>query len=562
MRTAPSARSARPFLVLAAALISQLSAGMLYWWPALTPGLQHHLRLTAPEATALVATANSGSALGILGGLFHSRAGSRWTAAAGLAGCAASYLALAALVHAPPPPAPRAVFAVCCALALAVNIFSYMVYSSAMAAAAALFPRRFRGRVVGLCASMYGAAAGVAGAVQAAFFPSLADTFSLLVYAAAFAAIGLVLALLSYPDKETFRVDPPDQAPPEYGAVQEAEDPPAEWSGDDSLRAISGSVEASLVRAYYVAWALVGSLIASAVAEVFDLPHLAQMTCAVAVVAAMLSFSLLPLRSSLIVEVQEGSSGALTPVVEPLPPFASVAFEPRYLYLCLGFLVLVGGGGVALLVQAPLLMKSVLYAGADPATTFYDDEKVSRAVRIVVVIFSACNVTARLGIGAIMDWGDDAVERHLWKFDVMLNDSYVMGLALLGIAFARSSVIYIPVALVGLCYGTWFSTSPALTTLWFGVRSFPRNFALLGALVTVASATMASTIPSALRSAFGSWVNLSVAGSESAEVEHVCNGIWCSLPIFCLLAALQSVMYGLGRNLRPYVESKAEARGY
>lgn len=564
MRLSPLPRTARPFLVLAVSLVAQLSAGMLYWWPALTPGLKHHLHLTNGQATALVVTANSGSLLGILGGFFHTRYGSRATATTGALGLAFCYATLARLVAIAPPPMSNVyVFALCIAIALTTVTFSYMVYSSSMSAAASLFPRAFRGRIVGLCASMYGGAAGFAGSVQSGFFPSLQDTHALLIFVSAFAFLPGLLALFLFPDKETFRVNPSVLQSQNYVSLRTAQAPITTTPTHIMpLEDITGHIEPRLRSGYVVAWALVGSIQVSVIAGVLDLSSFMQRWCAIAVILAILCYAILPLRSSLVVESETMPGDRELQNSEPLPPFISVAMDLRYLYLCLGCTVLVAGGGIALLVQAPSIIERNLFMGKEASSVQYDAELVNRLTRVLVVIFSACNLTARLGVGGIMDWGQTAVERLLWKYDIMVTGTFFMGIALLAIAFVQSTAIFVAVAMIGFCYGTWYSTTPTLTTLWFGVRSFPRNFALVGPFVTIGSLTLASTVPNLLRSMFGEWVELKLLDGPSNQVEQVCNSLLCSAPTFCLLGMLQFIMYALGLKMRSSVQEKAEVHGF
>lgn len=557
MRTA-DVRVARPLVVLCVALVCQLSAGMLYWWPALTSGLQSALSLSNSGATALVATANSGSVLGILGGIFHDHFGSRKTAVAGSAGISLCFLSLALLVAFPlPSHAQSLTLWICLLVTVAIVMFAYMLYSSCITAAAAVFGKRYRGRVVGLSAAMYGASAGVFGALQAALFPSIAQTRELLLFFSAFSVVPALLAAATFPDTEVYAVETPSAPAAGYRAVQLAEAESSE-DGDDASNS-DAHISARLVLAYRVAWALVVTLQATAVSSALELSTAMQRICATAVTVAIMSLFLIPVGSSLVVHEEEPREAVLS---EPEPPFSVVARDWRYIYLCFGFFALVGGGGVAVLVQAPGLVASRMYEHAMPAMTKWDPEEVSRGVRSFVVLFSAFNVMARLFIGGVMDWGENAVERHKWKNDIMLTDAFVMTCALLGIAFAKSWALFLAVAFVGFCHGTWFASTPALTTLWFGVQSFPRNYALVGPFAAVGSATLASTMPSLFRSKFGDWTVLHVKGGHPDELERVCTGLMCSIPTFCVLAALQCLMYILGRRLRPLVAREAECCGY
>lgn len=557
-------RTARPFLVLAVALVAQSSAGMIYLWSALTPGLKHNLYLTNAQSTSLVAVANSGTVLGILGGIFHSHTGSRITTATGLLGIALCYASLAGLITISPSPESNAsVFTFCMVVAFSTVVFAIMVYGASLTAAASLFPHVFRGRVVGLCAAMFGGAAGIAGSIQAGFFPSLQDTRACLIFLSVFALFPGFLSLVLFPDKETFQVDPSTHHFQSYGSSCTTQNSSAASPAHDiTLQGIPDHVEPRLRHAYHIAWILVGCIQGSAVVGVLDLSNFWQRLCAIAVISVLCSYAILPLSSSLTVEAETMSASQELQNSEPLPSWVSVTTDIRFLYLCLGFLVVVGGGGICLLVQAPTIISRILYVGQDALTAQYDAELVNRMVRVIVVIFSTCNVTARLGLGAIMDWGHSASERLLWKCDILVSTSFFMGVALLAIAFVQSSEIYIAAAMIGLCFGTWYSTCPALITLWFGVRSFPRNFALLSPLIAVSSLTLASWFPNIMRSTLGEWVDLNVVGGAAGEVERVCNSSSCSVPLFGLLSLLQFIVFILGLKMRTTVQEKGEVQGF
>lgn len=558
MRQSAKPRTARPFLVLSVALILQLCAGTVYWWPALAPGLKHNLHLTNGQVTAIVVAANSGSSLGILGGIFHERAGSRAAAVTGSLGITLCYATLAFLVkYAPPAESSALSFIFCMISALSTALFSYMVFSTSITAAASLFPRAFRGRVVGLCSSMYGASAAVAGSIQSGFFPSLDDTGALLICTTAFSLLATMLALASYPDKETYRVHPClDDSSHSYNTLPST--PFSSLHTPNRIvphQEIASHVEVRLQSAYRSAWFLVGLLQVCVVAGLLEMPRFIRSSCAVAVITVVISYALMPLRSTLIVEEEIVPEAHRYEEVEP--SFVSVASDVRYMYICLGFLVLVGSG-IAMLVQAPHIVESSFLSREDGRNSLYDPEQMNRLVRVLVVVFGTFNLISRLGIGTIMDWGSSGVEQLMWKYDLMHADSLLMGLALLALAVLPLTGIYFAAALVGLSYGTWMATASALATLWFGVRSFPRNFAIPGIFVSLASVTLASTLPSILRSMFGEWIDVKIAGGAPNEFEHVCIGICCSGALLCLLAALQFLMYGFGLMMRATVKEGAE----
>lgn len=532
----------RPFLILSVALFSELSAGMLYWFAALTPGLQFSLALSDPQSLIIIAIANSGSIFGILPGLFHDRFGSRITASVSAAAISLCFLAFLALILLAVPLTSHPVVAwTCFALTFLMSTFSYGLYSSCLTAAVVMFPQRFRGRIVGLCSCMYGASAGVYATIQAAFFPVLAATKGLLLFVAAFSALPCVLAWFVFPDGRHYRLGGGNKDEGVYQAIERVE------------VLAEPDLEGRMRLAYRLCWGLVICLQIAAVIQVVEFPLFVERICAAAILVAIFSFAILPVRSRVVAREVEGERrGDMV-----LPPFSTVLMDVRYLYMCLGFFVMIGGGGAALLVQARALVVSRLYESAE-AGSKWDDDVVGKSVRTLVLLFAAGNVTSRLIVGEIADWGETNKERLVWKYDILVFDAFLLAFGLLGIAFGHWVVLYISVALIGVSHGTLFSTTPALTTLWFGVQSFPRNFAILGVFLALASASIASTVPAYFREHFGNFVDVPQLADVGRTTRRVCTGLVCSAPAFGFLAALQSIMFLLGRALRPYVRRKAE----
>lgn len=557
----PEPKVARPFLILAVALVSQLSAGMLYWWPALVPGLQATLALSDRQASALVACANSGPVLGVLGGLFHSRFGSRSTALVGSAGISSCFLTIAVLISAPIPPAVQS-FAlwICFFVTLSIVTFSYMLYSSCFTAAVAMFEKKNRGSIVGLSTGMYGAAAGVFGALQAALFPSVTQTANMLFFFSAFSFIPFLLCAAIFPGVESYDAEgtPMQQQsrdqPVQTTELQETEPLVVGEENDDRNTS-------AIVMTYYVAWAVVIILQLSGVSQAFELPQMLYQGTAVILTIAVLGFFVPSIVAPhVIYERQSLDTSAAQ--ARPEPPLREVLTDRRFLYLCFGTLTLVGGGGVALLVQAPNLAQSRIYLGAMPSSTKFDPEVVNRVVRSYVTVFSGCNMAARLIVGRVMDWGNTAIERHMWKYNIVLSASLAISIALFTVGFAQSWLLYLAIAVVGFCHGTWFASTPALVTVWFGVQQFPRNQGLISSFVLIGSTTLASTFPDLLRFAFGEWATLHVLGGLPNEIHQVCAALICTMPSFSLLAVAQMIFYISGRRLRSYVRHKMELYAY
>lgn len=532
----------RPFLTLSVALFSELSAGMLYWFAALTPGLQSSLSLSDPQSLIIIAIANSGSVFGILPGLFHDRFGSRITASVSAAAISLCFLAFLILILLPLPTISRPNIAwICFALTFLMSTFAYGLYSSCLTAAVVMFPQRFRGRIVGLCSCMYGASAGVYATMQAAFFPVLAATNGLLLFVAAFSALPCALAWFTFPDGRRYRLEGESKSEGGYQAVEGIE------------RLAEADLEARIRLAYRLCWGLVVCLQTAAVVQVVGFSQFVQRVCATAILIAIFSFAILPVRSRVVArEVERDRSRGVA-----LPPFLTVLMDARYLYMCFGFFIMIGGGGAALLVQARDLVVSRLYEDVETGGK-WDDDAVGRLVRTLVLLFATGNVTSRLSVGGIADWGETNAERLVWKYDILVFDAFLLMLGLLGIAFGHWVALYASVVLIGVCHGTLFSTTPALTTLWFGVQSFPRNFAILGVFLALASASIASTVPAYFREYFGRFVDVPQAADIGRPARRVCAGLMCSAPAFGFLAALQCVMFLVGRALRPYVRRQAE----
>lgn len=554
--------SLRPFLILVAALFSQICAGTPYWWPAISQGLKRSLALSDAQTVAIVAAANSGSTLGFIGGFTHERYGSRATACLGSVGIGASFLTLAVLTSYPLPQAiayPGVSFWICLAASVSCVTFSFMLYSSCMCTAVAVFPLRYRGRIVGLCSGMYGASAGVFGCLQSAFFPSVDKTPHLLYFASAVCFVPAIVVGLYFPrsDKYILVVEPET----EYSLLQSRE--ADSYSSTESVtpRTALGSGEANdttrrLGAAYCIAWALVLSLQIAAAGDWVGVSRGYQILCGLLMAVALSSFFLLPPQSTARISIgadeQQAMSGRAS---NALYPFSYVAKDKRYLYLCFGFFAVVGGA-IAVLVQAPNLVASRLYSNTDGAPSEWNSEVVGKLVRSLVVVFSACNVSARLLIGSIMDWGETATDREMWKYTILVTDTLLMTISIVGVAFARSWALYTAVGAVGFCLGAWFSSAPALCSIWFGVASFPRDFGLLGPFTALGSATLASVVPAFMSRLFASrdsWIALPANTLDTESTARACTSLLCFAPPFCLLALLVFAMFAMGYGLRDRV---------
>lgn len=375
-----------------------------------------------------------------------------------------------------------------------------MLYAPCIALTAAVFPKQFRGRVVGCGTACYGASAGVFGAIQASFFPH--NSHHMLMFCSAACLVPALIAISVFPTNER------------YGN---------EISDDDFAHA-----KKNISFTYAIVWILVASLQISAIAEVNQSSSAILLITSSFVVTALALFPTISIRSTFIVHPTTTEN-----ILTPDPPFWQVARDIRYVFICLGALLVIGGAGVPALVQTSALVQARF---ASPNANL---------IRAFVIVFSACNVMARLGVGSQLDIGRTPFDRLLRKFNIMRNISLVMAAALLGVGVLSSWGLYIAFGLVGACEGAWFAVTPALTTVWFGVQSFPKNFAWIGLFVAIASATLASTVPVVLMKQFGEWNN------------GICKGVTCTLPTFGLLAILQIVLWMFSYTVRRRVVREA-----
>ncbi|CAN8074136.1 unnamed protein product [Agarophyton chilense] len=354
-----------------------------------------------------------------MGGIFYDRYGPKTTATVGAVGLSATFGALALLSSS----VNESSFWLVAALALLMLLFSYMLYSTCMTIAAAVFPERYRGRVVGLCSGLYGASSGMFGAFQAAFFPTLASTPSLLYFMAFSFLVPAVAVFFTFPTHEKYAVEA-DQT----NDVTTYQSITYTSVGDDE------AITSRLKYAYRIAYLLVISLQASAVADILSVSDRIQKLCAFAVILCIFAFQMLPVGSELVVFPRFGEESGHH---SSQTPFSKVVIDFRYLYLCLGFLVLIGGGGIAWLVQASNIISSRFYETA----TEWQPDRIAQDVRICVIIFSSCNVSARLIFGTFLDTGASASERMMFKYNILHTASLVVSVALAATTMADSFLV-------------------------------------------------------------------------------------------------------------------------
>lgn len=206
-----------------------------------------------------------------------------------------------------------------------------------------------------------------------------------------------------------------------------------------------------------------------------------------------------------------------------------------------------------MLVQARNIAISRVFGGQVPPPSL-DAEMIAFIERTIVMVFSSGSVAARLIVGSITDLGSTATERLMWKYDLLCLDFVMMGIALAIISVARFYFIYVGVALVGVSSGIFFTVVPALMTFWFGVQSFPRNFAVLGVFMTIGTGVLSSAVPAKLMEWFGEWIDVAMAGGGR---EKVCAGLMCTIPTFWVLCFFQVMMCTWGYFLRKNVLSSS-----
>lgn len=533
----PSIETVNAFPVLSAALVCAISSGTVYYWPAITPGLQYYLNVTPFQAGVLIAIANSGNTLGIPSGLLHSRIGSRQTTLIGTLSASLIYAILALLIIF--RPVSPLLFPILIILVCGLIMANYMAFSATITTCSSVFPEHFRGRILGLISICYGASAAFFSTFQAAFFPALRHTASLLLFISVFLLLAFTGVVLTFPKCSYFEpLSPFDASKPTlYGTTPSVK----------PLSSQNQTVSYAIRNAYIISCALTCCLQVAAIFPLFNSSQNVQAFLALLLAALLLAFQFVRSSPPLVVceKPQQEAS------ISPDDPFWNIFLDRRALFIGGGCLFLISGGGITVLVQARNIAISRVFREQMPSQSL-DPEMIASMERTIVMVFSSCSVAARLVVGSITDMGSTDMERLMWKYDMMCGDFLMMGVALTIISFSRFYFIYVGVALVGFSFGSYFTKAPALVTLWFGVQKFPRNFAVLGVFMTVGTAVFSSAVPSWLMGRFGEWVDVAVVGGGR---EKVCAGLMCTIPTFWLLCLLQVMMYIWGYFLRKTVMS-------
>lgn len=545
MAVSPSTTLSRPLLTLAVSLLCQAFAGTLYWFPAIAPGIAAKHGLSQTQSTFIVAVANSGTLFGMASGLFHNKFGSRTTATVSALGVSTCYFILATLTRTTASVNPKLLYSLILVVVLALIAFSFGLYSSSMTAAASSFPVRYRGRVVGLNATIYGGSAGIQSAFQAAFFHDVSQISSNLYFTSFLMLIIAIGPIIAYP-----------RGKPDPSSVSLAEQlAPLTTEGSS---ACAKHISGRLTYAYRMCVCFLLALQFAALSDFLQLSTFVRQLAVCTLIGVLISFlsmatgSRLKVSSSIVAGSQEQNPAGAT--AEREPNIFQVMRDPRALFLTGGFLFLVGGGGVALLIQSPFLIASLQHG----PYAIWKSFETNAIVRAIVTTFAACSVAGRLLTGSVMDRVEDANARVMWIYSILRTDFLLMGFALLSLIVPSKAVIVLGVVTIGLVYGSFFSTAPALATLWFGVNNFALNFATFGSLQVIASAIMDSAIPMWLRSRFGTWVEVSY---DDGKVDRVCAGIACRMPTFTMLASFLFTMYIIGGFLKERVRREGYLNG-
>lgn len=561
---------ANPLLTLAVSFVAQVCAGTHYWFPAIAPGIAAALVLSEWQTTVLIAWANSGAILGIIGGLLHQRYGSRLTASFAALGVAMSYFIMGLIIMTyNGSPAPPFVYYLTLALTICNTTASFPLYACSIAATASIFPQCYRGRLVGLIVMTYGGSSGVLTAIQSVLFPTTGDAAANLFFIAAYSVAVAVATYKVFPRAEKYDV--------EHISILDHEQLPLLHStasvhsetsnGDSPVPSYDNFISPLLSFAYRIALFLVVALQLNALCGIVNASFQYQVLAAVLVVGSLFTMFLLPAFSNLTVypvsevtstseqavsDAEGQASGEIQKDVAEHPSLWAVLTDVRSIYVAAAFVILVGGGGLFLLVQSLYLVDSLQY-GSSAVWTDMDSQMV---VRTIVALFGACSVTGRLIIGGIIDRGNSTEERIMHAFRLLCYDMLAMMVALLALTLPSKMTMLGGVIGVGLAYGAFFSITPTLLTLWFGVATFPRNYAVFAACTVLAAVTVNSSVAEWIRHHTGHWINV---GSEEVP-RMVCGGVMCFLPTVLPSAALLFGMFVSGKLLQSVVDVRARAK--
>lgn len=542
-------QSVQPFLVLILCICCQIVGGTLFWYPAIAPGIQRALDFSTSQIALVILIGASGPYACVFGGVFHHAYGNRISASFGALGLSAVFLLLAILTSVPHFFSATAILPLVLLLTYLIVVFSFIVYASSISACASIFPPEYRGRVVGLCACAYGGSGGAFSAFQSAFLPKYTQTPLMLLIASAFCCgtgIGTALSFPKYTNHDQNSMYISD----EHRTLNPSSTGP-----------YRDHISKRLSRGYKLMLICFLGLQAAAVADVF---HLSKVMTAIGAITVVVSLGLLwelPLNSGLRIlpetNTPAGTSGGLEEgsadsdrVGEP--SLFDILRDPRYIFILYCAVVFVGGGGITLLVQLPFVLESQWKT--DGYGGVWNGLGSDVVIRTLVLIFSACSMGTRLGIGAAGDRGETAVDRHLWNYRLFLYSIGLMTVALLLVAYTSQISITVGMGLAGMAWGSYFVLEPAFLTTWFGTRSFARNACGENLLQSLAAVILGNRLPDWGRHTFGTWESIQ---SSRGFSERICVGRACVMPVFGILSGLclSAILFGL--LLYRHVQRKA-----
>lgn len=503
------------------------------------------------QIALVVLIAASGPYACVIGGIFHHVYGNRIGASFSAFGLTTIFLVLSILTAAPYAISATVLLPLVLFLTYLIVVFSFVLYTSSISACAPLFPSEYRGRVVGLCACAYGGSGAVFSAIQAGFLPNQFQTPHMLFVVAAFCFVTGVGVVLSFPkgasyDTKTLFISE------EHTPLTSSSENPCDAHISQRLR-----------HAYQLLLACFLGLQLAAFSDVLHMPQGISTMAAIVVVSSLGLIGAIPINSQLRILPESGGNSTTTAHgleasnsggVRGEPSFFHVLKDPRYLFILYSAIVYVGGGGIAVLVQLQYVIQAI--SGGNVAVGgLWNGAKTGVVCRMLVLIFSAGNMGARLIIGAVGDRGNTAVERHIWKYKLLSGSTVFMTLALMLVAYASQLSITLGLALAGMSFGTFFVLEPAFMTSWFGTRTFARNVCAENLLESFGAVIVGNWLPSWGRETFGHWQTAPSLPGQVAET--MCLGRSCVTPTFTILAGLSSTVILFSFLIRNRVKREA-----
>ncbi|KAG9410456.1 hypothetical protein AC1031_018496 [Aphanomyces cochlioides] len=217
-------------------------------------------------------------------------------------------------------------------------------------------------------------------------------------------------------------------------------------------------------------------------------------------------------------------TGEDQPLLSPTIDMTGVALvsDKRFWLLFVPTMIGIGSG---LLVNANLAF--IVEARHGSATS----------VPILIALFSICNVSSRLIVGAASDASADIVHRGHYMSSGLL----AMAGAYLSFLWGTPLSLFFSVPLAGIAEGCLFPTYTALTRELFGARHFGKNFGYM---------TLANAVGfPLLLGPFASYVYHGAATIDPVSGIEKCVGPSCFNPTFLAVAAANAAAVGLSSQL-------------